>query len=156
MELSATTSQIDALYAAQSRRIYAALVRSLGDFDLAEDAVQDAFRAALEKWPQEGIPENPIPWLISVGRFRAIDALRRRKRFDSLGPDVDRLLATETTPEPTMIGTGGDEILGLIFACCHPSLAPEAQIALTLREVCGLTTEEIARAFLAPATRSGL
>ena len=137
---------VDAIYRSESRRILATLIRLLADFDLAEDALHDAFRAALEQWPTEGVPANPRAWLVSTGRFKAIDALRRRTRRDDL------------EIEPSDAGVSDDESveddrLRLIFTCCHPALPPEARIALTLREVCGLTTEEIARAFLTtPAT----
>jgi RNA polymerase sigma-70 factor (ECF subfamily) len=142
--------EIAALYTAESRRVLATLIRLLGDFDLAEEALQDAFAAALEQWPRDGLPKNPRTWLVSAGRFRAIDALRRRARFDaSLHHVVDELDRAETAPP------ADDEIeddrLRLIFTCCHPALNLDAQVALTLREVCGLTTEEIARAFMASA-----
>jgi len=123
-------------------------VRLLGDFDLAEEALSDAFRAALEQWPQEGVPANPRAWLVSTGRFKAIDAIRRRARFDPLEEDHAETLAAEEAPDAEEIE---DDRLRLVFTCCHPALAHDAQVALTLREVCGLTTEEIARAFLAPA-----
>ena len=144
--------QIDAIYQAESRRVLATLIRLLGDFDAAEEALHDAFRAALEQWPREGMPSNPRAWLVSTGRFKAIDAMRRRKRFDpldSIGDPADVVGA----PTPSFGDDEGldDDRLRLIFTCCHPALAPDAQIALTLREVCGLTTEEIARAFLTPA-----
>lgn len=144
--------QIDAVYQAESRRVLATLIRLLGDFDAAEEALHDAFRAALEQWPREGLPSNPRAWLVSTGRFKAIDAMRRRKRFDpldSIGDPGDVVGA----PTPSFGDDEGldDDRLRLIFTCCHPALAPDAQIALTLREVCGLTTEEIARAFLTPA-----
>lgn len=147
--------RLDSLYSSESRRILATLIRLLGDFDLAEDALHDAFRVALERWPREGIPANPRPWLISVGRFKAIDALRRRARFDSPLEDITERL------DPNRNNTAGqnetadieDDRLRLIFTCCHPILPPEARVALTLREVCGLTTEAIARAFLtSPST----
>ena len=145
---------VDAVYRAESRRIFATLIRLLGDFELAEDALHDAFRAALEHWPNEGMPANPRAWLISTGRFKAIDALRRRARFDAsqaaiaeqLGPTAGEALASDDESIE-------DDRLRLIFTCCHPALAPEARVALTLREVCGLTTEAIASAFLAaPST----
>jgi len=128
--------------------VFATLVRLLGDFDLAEEALSDAFRAALEQWPTEGIPDNPRAWLVSTGRFKAIDAIRRRARFAPLEEDHAETLAAEEAPEPEEIE---DDRLRLVFTCCHPALAHDAQVALTLREVCGLTTEEIARAFLTPA-----
>jgi RNA polymerase sigma-70 factor (ECF subfamily) len=127
---------LDEIYRSESRRILATLIRLLRDFDLAEDALHDAFRAALEQWPIEGVPENPRAWLVSAGRFKAIDALRKRARQDDFEPDVPEVREWE------------DDRLRLVFTCCHPALAPEARVALTLREVCGLTTEEIARAFL--------
>ena len=140
--------KIEAIYRAESRRVFATLVRLLGDFDLAEEALSDAFRAALEQWPSEGIPDNPRAWLVSTGRFKAIDAIRRRARFDPLEEDHAETLAAEEKPEAEPIE---DDRLRLVFTCCHPALAQDAQVALTLREICGLTTEEIARAFLTPA-----
>jgi len=140
--------KVDAIYRAESRRVFATLVRLLGDFDLAEEALSEAFRAALEQWPSEGIPANPRAWLVSTGRFKAIDAIRRRARFAPLEEDLAETLAAEEAPEPEEIE---DDRLRLVFTCCHPALAHDAQVALTLREVCGLTTEEIARAFLTPA-----
>ena len=139
--------KVDAIYRSDSRRVLATLIRLLGDFDLAEEALHDACRAAVEQWPREGVPANPRAWLVSTGRFKAIDALRRRARFDaSLGELAERLAAGDTTaPEPEELE---DDRLRLIFTCCHPALPPDAQVALTLREICGLTTEEIARAFL--------
>jgi RNA polymerase sigma-70 factor, ECF subfamily len=128
--------------------VLATLIRLLGDFTLAEDAMHDAFAAAVERWPRDGVPANPRAWLVSAGRFRAIDALRRRARFDaSVGEITLRLEESRSRFEPELDGVVDDQ-LRLIFTCCHPALAPEARIALTLREVCGLTTEEIARAFL--------
>jgi RNA polymerase sigma-70 factor (ECF subfamily) len=143
---------VEQIYRADSRRVLATLIRLLGDFDLAEEALQEAFAAAVERWPAEGVPKNPRAWLVSTGRFKAIDSLRRRARFDaSLGAVADQL-GDGVTP-PLEIDDDGveDDRLRLIFTCCHPALPPDAQIALTLREVCGLTTEEIARAFLSPA-----
>jgi RNA polymerase sigma-70 factor, ECF subfamily len=142
---------LDDVYRAESRRILATLIRLLGDFDRAEEAMHDAFRAALEQWTRDGVPANPRAWLVSAGRFKAIDALRRRVRFDASLAVLAEQLEVEAK-----INTGSDESveddrLRLIFTCCHPALAPEARIALTLREVCGLTTEEIARAFLTAA-----
>jgi RNA polymerase sigma-70 factor (ECF subfamily) len=125
------------------------LIRLLGDFDVAEEALHDAFRAALEQWPRDGVPVNPRSWLVSTGRFKAIDGLRRRARFQPLPEDIEEHLAAEED-EPDGEGVEDDR-LRLIFTCCHPALSPDAQVALTLREVCGLTTEEIARAFLAAA-----
>ena len=141
---------VDAVYRADSRRVLATLIRLLGDFDLAEEALHDAFAAAMEQWPQTGVPENPRAWLVSAGRFKAIDAIRRRARFDrSLAMLANQLDAATTMVEPEEEGVEDDR-LRLIFTCCHPALKPDAQVALTLREVCGLTTEEIARAFLVP------
>jgi len=137
---------VEALYRTESRRVFATLVRLLGDFELAEEAVHDAFRAALEQWPREGVPANPRAWLVSAGRFKAIDGLRRRSRFDPLDEEHAERLAAE--PLPREADEIEDDRLRLIFTCCHPALAPDAQVALTLREICGLTTEEIARAFL--------
>ncbi len=145
---------IDAVYRAESRRVFATLVRLLGDFDLAEEALHDAFASAMEQWPRDGLPANPRAWLVSAGRFKAIDAMRRRARFDaSLGELAERLDADTQNPAEIDDDRVEDDQLRLIFTCCHPALPPEAQIALTLREVCGLRTEEIAHAFLtAPPT----
>jgi RNA polymerase sigma-70 factor (ECF subfamily) len=143
---------IDALYRAESRRVLATLIRLLGDFDLAEEALHDAFATAVERWPVEGTPRNPRAWLVSTGRFKSIDRLRRRAKFDEHLVEVADRLAGTVTPEPDLDDEQvEDDRLRLIFTCCHPALAGDAQIALTLREVCGLTTEEIARAFLTPA-----
>ena len=143
---------IETLYRSESGRILATLVRMLGDLDLAEEAMHEAFAAAVELWPRTGVPDKPRPWLISTGRFKAIDAMRRRGRFDAAQSELARQLearVTEAPPEEEM----EDDRLRLIFTCCHPALPAEGQVALTLREVCGLTTEEIARAFLVtPAT----
>ena len=143
---------VDGLYVSESRRVLATLIRLLGDFDVAEEAMHDAFRAALEQWPEDGVPANPRAWLVSAGRFKAIDGIRRRKRFDSLdqsGNAVDIAVVDEAAwADPESVE---DDRLRLIFTCCHPALARDAQVALTLREVCGLTTEEIAQAFLTPA-----
>jgi RNA polymerase sigma-70 factor (ECF subfamily) len=140
---------VNAVYLSDSRRVLATLIRLLGDFDAAEEAMHDAFRAALEQWPRDGMPENPRAWLVSAGRFKAIDAMRRRARFDALGDDTDVAVIDEAAwADPESVE---DDRLRLIFTCCHPALSPDAQVALTLREVCGLTTEEIARAFLTPA-----
>jgi len=143
---------VDAVYRAESRRVFATLIRLLGDFDLAEEALHDAFRAALEQWPRDGVPANPRAWLVSAGRFKAIDGIRRRARLDPLDEDAERIAAPD---DPASWGAEEieDDRLRLIFTCCHPALPPDAQVALTLREVCGLTTEEIAHAFLtAPPT----
>ena len=141
---------VDLVYRDESRRILATLIRLLGDFDLAEEALHDAFRAALEQWPRDGVPANPRAWLVSAGRFKAIDGMRRRARIESL----------DGLPEPADPASGDpleneddsveDDRLRLVFTCCHPALSPDAQVAMTLREVCGLTTEEIAHAFLTP------
>jgi RNA polymerase sigma-70 factor, ECF subfamily len=145
---------VDAVYRADSRRVLATLIRLLGDFDLAEEALHDAFTAAVERWPRDGVPANPRAWLVSTGRFKAIDSLRRRARFDaSLAKIAEQLDAGAAGAGDSGDETVEDDRLRLIFTCCHPALPPDGQIALTLREVCGLTTEEIARAFLtAPPT----
>ena len=145
----AVRGAVEAAYRAESRRVLATLIRLLGDFDRAEEALHDAFAAALDKWPREGVPANPRAWLVSAGRFRAIDAMRRRARFDARAADVAAHLHA-APPDPSELGDDGveDDRLRLVFTCCHPALAIDAQVALTLREVCGLTTEEIARAFL--------
>jgi RNA polymerase sigma-70 factor, ECF subfamily len=145
---------VDAAYRAESRRVLATLIRLLGDFDLAEDALHDAFAAAMEQWPKKGVPTNPRAWLVSAGRFKAIDRLRRRTRFEGSMGEVALRLETDATPADPLDGEDiQDDRLRLIFTCCHPALAPDAGAALTLREVCGLTTEEIAHAFLtAPPT----
>jgi len=141
----------EAVYRAESRRVFATLVRLLGDFDLAEEALHDAFRAALEQWPREGVPANPRAWLVSAGRFKAIDGIRRRARFVALDDVADEVEAI-ADDAPSRDGESiEDDRLRLVFTCCHPALAPDAQVALTLREVCGLTTEEIAQAFLTAA-----
>jgi RNA polymerase sigma-70 factor (ECF subfamily) len=143
---------VDAVYREESRRVLATLIRVLGDFDLAEDALHDAFTAALEQWPRDGVPANPRAWLISAGRFKAIDAIRKRARFDAaMGEIAKGLDAHGGDPANLDYEDVEDDQLRLIFTCCHPALPQEAQLALTLREVCGLTTEEIARAFLAGA-----
>jgi RNA polymerase sigma-70 factor (ECF subfamily) len=140
---------VDAVYRAESRRVLATLIRLLGDFDLAEEAMHDAFAAALEQWPKDGMPNNPRAWLVSAGRFKAIDALRRRARFDAAQTALaERLVSSTSDPAAWGDESVEDDRLRLIFTCCHPALASEARLALTLREVCGLTTEEIARAFL--------
>lgn len=139
---------LESLYRADSGRILATLVRLLGDLDLAEDAMQEAFAVALNLWQKTGIPENPRPWLISTARFKAIDTMRRRARFDASHQDLLLHLEAQSAESPQEEEDIEDDRLRLIFVCCHPSLPPEAHVALTLREVCGLTTEEIARAFL--------
>ncbi|MGY6278239.1 RNA polymerase sigma factor [Methylomonas sp. MgM2] len=138
------------IYRRESGHVLATLIRLLGDFDLAEEALHDAFRSALEQWPRDGIPGNPKAWLVSAGRFKAIDNLRRRTRFEMLD-DVDTLADPAYESDDPDDEHLEDDRLRLIFTCCHPALAPEAQVAMTLREVCGLATEEIARAFLTPA-----
>jgi RNA polymerase sigma-70 factor (ECF subfamily) len=171
---------LEDVYRRESRRVFATLVRLLGDFDLAEEALHDAFVAAMEQWPADGVPANPRAWLVSTGRFRAIDALRKRARFDRALASAhvpiadhaiadhaiadhsiaDRSIADRSIADPEMtdsemtrwqVGPLADDRLRLIFTCCHPALPPDARVALTLREVCGLTTEEIARAFFVPA-----
>jgi RNA polymerase sigma-70 factor (ECF subfamily) len=142
---------IDSIYRTESRRVFATLIRLLGDFDVAEEALADAFRAALEQWPREGLPANPRAWLVSAGRFKAIDGIRRRARFDSV---EDMTEMVDAIPDESSLASDEsieDDRLRLIFTCCHPALAPDARVALTLREVCGLTTEEIAQAFLSAA-----
>ncbi|BEP68162.1 MULTISPECIES: RNA polymerase sigma factor [unclassified Variovorax] len=153
---TAIADTLDAIYRTESRRIFATLVRLLGDFDLAEEALHDAFRAALEQWPREGVPANPRAWLVSAGRFKSIDGLRRQARFTAWD---EATAHTDTLADPAPawheadpdVDALEDDRLRLVFTCCHPALAPDAQVALTLREVCGLATEEIARAFLVPA-----
>jgi RNA polymerase sigma-70 factor, ECF subfamily len=142
---------INDLYAAESRRVLATLIRLLGDFDAAEEAMHEAFRAALEQWPRDGVPGNPRAWLVSAGRFKAIDSRRRLARFDGLDAVNDAALAVDDTVAWADPETLEDDRLRLIFTCCHPALSSDAQVALTLREVCGLTTEEIAQAFVMPA-----
>ena len=147
---------LDTVYRTESRRIRATLVRLLGDFDLAEDALHDAFAAALERWPREGMPGNPRGWLISAGRFKAIDAMRRRARFEAVQATLAQRIRSATT-DPSAWGDDGtqDDQLRLIFTCCDSALPPDASVALTLREVCGLTTEEIARAFVTTPSALG-
>jgi RNA polymerase sigma-70 factor (ECF subfamily) len=142
---------VEGVYRSDSRRVLATLIRLLGDFDLAEEALHDAFRAALEQWPRDGMPANPRAWLVSAGRFKAIDGLRRLARFEALEEEdelVDPASADAAARDDESVE---DDRLRLTFTCCHPALAPDAQVALTLREVCGLTTEEIAHAFIVPA-----
>src|SRR5882724_10284062 len=143
--------RIDALYRSDSRRVLATLIRLLGSFDAAEEAMHDAFTAALDSWPSEGVPENPRAWLISTGRFKAIDRLRRAARFDAALAGVAKQLEDSAPPASDFDDNLEDDRLRLIFTCCHPALSPDARIALTLREVCGLETEQIAKAFLAAA-----
>jgi RNA polymerase sigma-70 factor (ECF subfamily) len=140
---------LDDVYRSESRRILATLIRLLGDFDLAEDALHDAFRAAVEQWPKEGIPTNPRAWLVSAGRFKAIDTLRRRTRFEAQLAEIAEQIDSDTIDAASQEDENvEDDRLRLIFTCCHPILQPDARVALTLREVCGLTTEAIAHAFL--------
>jgi RNA polymerase sigma-70 factor, ECF subfamily len=145
---------VDEVYRTESRRVLATLIRLIGDFDLAEDALHDAFAAALEQWPRNGMPSNPRAWLVSTGRFKAIDVIRRRARHDARTAELEARLSTSVEADVLREASDvPDDRLRLIFTCCHPALAPEARVALTLREVCGLTTEEIASAFLtSPAT----
>jgi RNA polymerase sigma-70 factor, ECF subfamily len=152
-EIARIRAEIDGIYRRDSRRIFATLIRLLGDFERAEEALHDAFRAAMEKWPVEGLPQNPSAWLVSAGRFKSIDKQRRDKRFDHLEdrPDVANALADHAPALDEREELLEDDQLRLVFTCCHPALAPDAQVALTLREVCGLATEEIAAAFLTPA-----
>jgi RNA polymerase sigma-70 factor (ECF subfamily) len=138
----------EAIYRTESRRVFATLIRLLGDFDLAEEALHDAFRAALEQWPRDGVPANPRAWLVSAGRFKAIDGIRRRARFDSIEDVAEQVEAIADDAADRDHEGIEDDRLRLVFTCCHPALAPDAQVALTLREVCGLTTEAIAQAFL--------
>jgi RNA polymerase sigma-70 factor (ECF subfamily) len=144
---------IETLYRSESGRVLATLVRLLGDLDLAEESMHEAFAAALESWPRTGFPDNPRPWLISTARFKAIDGIRRRARFDGAQRDLVAYMESRVNDAPAGDEEIEDDRLRLIFTCCHPALPPEGQVALTLREICGLTTEEIARAFLVtPAT----
>ncbi|HXV77865.1 MAG TPA: RNA polymerase sigma factor [Candidatus Polarisedimenticolaceae bacterium] len=152
--LDSARATVDGVYRADSRRVLATLIRLLGDFDLAEEALHDAFAAAIERWPADGVPANPWAWLVSTGRFKAIDKLRRLERFDRSIPELVRRLEPGAACEDRHDVEGlDDDRLRLVFTCCHPALPPDGQVALTLREVCDLTTEEIAHAFLvAPAT----
>lgn len=146
---------IEEIYRSESRRVLATLIRLLGDFDLAEEALHDAFASAAESWPRDGIPENPRAWLVSTGRFKAIDRIRRRARFDEAKPDLLQRfeeVAQTNAAKSERSDVIEDDRLRLIFTCCHPAIAPQVQVALTLREVCGLTTEEIASAFLTSPT----
>ena len=143
---------IDNIYRSHSRRVLATLIRLLGDFDRAEEALHDAFAAAAQQWAEETIPANPYAWLVSAGRFRAIDHIRRRTRFDAARPDIAESLYPEGEAMETQEAEEiEDDMLRLIFTCCHPLVPAEARMAMALREVCGLTTEEIAHAFLIPA-----
>jgi RNA polymerase sigma-70 factor (ECF subfamily) len=144
---------IEAIYRAESQRVFATLLRLLGDFDTAEEALHDAFRAAIEQWPNEGVPANPRAWLVSAGRFKAIDGIRRRARFEPLDEHAEHVESiADESAHPADGEAVEDDRLRLIFTCCHPALAPDAQVALTLREVCGLATEAIAQAFMTPAS----
>jgi RNA polymerase sigma-70 factor (ECF subfamily) len=140
---------VESIYRSESRRVLATLIRLLGDFESAEEALHEAFAVAMERWPREGVPKNPRAWLVSTGRFKAIDRIRRHARFDASLAELARHLETDTgAPDEWDEESVEDDRLRLIFTCCHPALSPEAQVAMTLREVCGLTTEEIAKAFL--------
>ncbi len=152
-DIAAIKRVVADVYRAESRRVLATLIRLLGDFDIAEEAVHEAFVAAVEQWPVEGVPRNPRAWLVSTGRFKGIDRIRRRAKYDvSLEDVAEQIEGLADTSSPTDSHEGvEDDRLRLVFTCCHPALAPDAQVALTLREVCGLTTEEIARAHLTPA-----
>jgi RNA polymerase sigma-70 factor (ECF subfamily) len=141
---------VEAIYRSESRRVFATLVRLLGDLDLAEEGLHEAFRAALEQWPHQGMPANPRAWLVSAGRFKAIDAIRRRARFDAIEDVPEHIEALVAEPDDRDPDAIEDDRLRLIFTCCHPAVPTDARVALTLREVCGLTTEEIARAHLVP------
>jgi RNA polymerase sigma-70 factor (ECF subfamily) len=146
---AAVRSEVGAVYRADSRRVLATLIRLLGDFERAEEAVHDAFAAAAEQWPRDGLPKNPVAWLVSAGRFKAIDRIRRRARFDASQDELARRMAADLSDVAELRDEDiADDQLRLIFTCCHPALAPDAAVALTLREVCRLTTEEIARAYL--------
>ena len=149
--MTAPSDLIEEIYRRESRRVLATLIRLLGDFDLAEDALQEAFVAAMESWPRDGVPENPRSWLISTGRFKAIDRLRRRRRFNEKVDELITRVDTRVEADEYLDEGMHDDQLRLIFTCCHPALSNDAQIALTLREVCDLTTEEVARAFLVSA-----
>ena len=147
--MTEVSEAIDRIYRADSRVVLATLIRLLGDFDLAEEALHDAFTAATERWPRDGLPARPVPWLISTGRFQAIDRLRRRARFTAaLGELALRLDDMAADPADISDEAIVDDRLRLVFTCCHPALPPDAQVSMTLREMCGLTTEEIARAYL--------
>jgi RNA polymerase sigma-70 factor (ECF subfamily) len=151
-ETEAVHEMVDAVYRAESRRVLATLTRLFGDFDLAEEALHEAFRAALEQWPRDGVPANPRAWLVSTGRFKAIAGMRRRARVEaSLAELAEHLDASASDGAARDDEAVEDDRLRLIFTCCHPALSPDAQVAMTLREVCGLTTDEIARAFLSTA-----
>jgi RNA polymerase sigma-70 factor (ECF subfamily) len=144
-------AEVEDIYRTDSRRVLATLIRLLGDFDAAEEALHDAFVVAMERWPSDGVPANPVAWLVSTGRFKAIDKRRRQTNFDSRRDELARELSDVGAETDFSDHDIGDDQLRLIFTCCHPALAPDAQVALTLRTVGNLTTEEIARAFLLPA-----
>ena len=145
------SGRVDDIYRTDSRRVLATLIRLLGDFDSAEEALHDAFVAAVERWPSEGVPANPVSWLVSAGRFKAIDRMRRQNTFDTKREEMAREMIDAVAPDTASDdGTFGDDRLRLLFTCCHPALSPDAQVALTLRTVGNLTTEEIAHAFLLP------
>ncbi|QDV42403.1 RNA polymerase sigma factor [Stieleria neptunia] len=145
-------SEVESIYRTESRKVFATLVRLLRDFDAAEEAMHDAFAAAMQQWPEQGVPDNPTAWLISTGRFKAVDVIRRRQRLSDLQPEVARRLAEiESANDSLAKHEIQDDQLRLIFTCCHPAIAPKVQVPLTLREVCGMTTEEIAHAFLVPS-----
>ena len=147
-------ASLEGIYRRDGRRVFATLTRLLGDLDLAEEALHEAFIAAAERWPREGVPSNPLAWLISAGRFKAIDQLRRRRRFAPWNESIEQIeIVADENTEVAAAEFLADDPLRLIFTCCHPSLSEDARIALTLREVCGLTTEAIAHACLiAPTT----
>jgi RNA polymerase sigma-70 factor (ECF subfamily) len=153
-EINDIRAVVDEIYRSESRQVLATLIRLLGDFETAEEALHDAFAVAVEQWTRDGVPANPRAWLVSTGRFKAIDGIRRRARHDASLEELAKQLETSTSdPDEWDDEHVADDRLRLIFTCCHPALSPEAQVAMTLREVCGLSTEEIARAFLTkPAT----
>jgi len=153
LEIDRVRELVETLYRSDSRRLFATLVKLLSDFDLAEEALHDAFASAVEQWPRDGVPQNPRAWLVSAGRFKAIDTMRRRAKFDASLEDFATHINSGKSDVASMDGTIEDDRLRLIFTCCHPALPAEARVPLTLREVCELTTEEIASAFLtSPST----
>lgn len=152
MSANSVHAAISTIYQSESRQVFATLVRLLGDFDAAEEALQEAFKAALEQWPRDGIPAKPKAWLVSAGRFKAIDNIRKQARYDSLENPEALIDSAGDNPADREDEVLEDDRLRLIFTCCHPALSADAQVALTLREICGLTTEEIASAFLTPAS----
>ena len=147
--MSDAAAAIEAVYRAEAPRVLATLIRLLGGFDRAEEALHDAWLAALDSWPQKGVPANPRAWLVSAGRFKAIDRIRREARFNAASEQLAQQIELAAEPEDDDAPAIVDDQLRLIFTCCHPALAPDAQVALTLRDVCGLTTEAIAAAYLA-------